>query len=143
MLTQYFLNNVRRIGKPDYKPTQNDIEMINQYYAENIKFEHREKSFKFYNCELNPSKWSRFYKIDGIIFMIDLTAYHRTIINPNTNDQINEMELTLDNFQRICNTTYIFLLFLRVCCFVFFFCFFFPVLRTHWNTQKHFWLCVH
>ena len=130
MLTQYLLNNVRRIGKSDYKPTENDIKMINQYYPENVKFKDNEhkRLYQFYNCELNSSKWSQITEIrwiTWIVFMIDLTSYHRTIINPNTNNQINEMQLTLDNFERIFRIPYIFLISLCVACFFVFVLFFF------------------
>ena len=106
VLTEYFLNNVQRVGKSDYKPTQKDIEMIKQHYPENVTIQFADAIFKFSNCELKPSKLSIFYKIDCIIFMIDLTSYHRVTVNPNTNCQSNEMQLTLDNLKRIYKIRY-------------------------------------
>ena len=100
--TEYFLENIPRICKSDYKPTDNDIKMIKQYYAENVRIEEKKHLFEFYNCELNPSKWSQLYQIKCAIFIIDLTCYHRTIINPKTNNQINEMQYILSRFTDLC-----------------------------------------
>ena len=111
MLTQYLLNNARRICKSDYMPTKNDIEMIKKYYPENVTMKTNSsaaKRFTFYDCGLNPSKYSHFNKKRcEILFIVDLTAYHRTIINPNTNNEINEMQYTLNNFEKICKLKYV------------------------------------
>ena len=108
VLTDYVLNNVRRIGESDYKPTPKDNEMINRYYPENLMLKPKKIALlRLYNCELNPSKWSRFNEISDVFFMIDLTSYHRSAINPNTNNKINEMQLTLNNFEKICKIEYV------------------------------------
>ena len=91
-----------RIYKSDYIPIENDIKMINQYYTENVRVEENKQLFEFYNCELNPSKWSQIYEINCVIFMVDFTAYHRTIMNPKTNNQINEMQYNLNLFTNFC-----------------------------------------
>ena len=111
MLTQYLLNNVRRICKSDYKPTPNDIEMINKFYPkpQSVKFGRHKQLYEFYSCELNPSKYAHFNKVNSIcniLFIVDLTSYHRTIINPNTNSQINEMLFILNEFEKMCNIRY-------------------------------------
>ena len=139
VLTEYILNNVRKIGKNDYKPTQKDIEMINRHYPENVRFRYNKAFIEFYDCELKPSKWSQFNEINAFIFMIDLTSYHRTVINPNTNNEINEMQLTLNNFERICGMKYqknilcfhvFFFLCLKLCFFLFCFVWYFYISKA-------------
>ena len=105
-LTEYCLNNVQRIWKPEYKPNDKDIKMIDKYYAKNIEFKRQERLYKMYDCDLNPSKWSHFYDVACIFYIVDLTGYgnDRTIeINQNNKiTKVSEMQAALNNFQTIC-----------------------------------------
>ena len=99
MLTKYLLNI----------HTHNDIEMMKQYFPDNETIGGETTLHTFYKCDLNPSKYSPFdIKESIILFIVDLSCYqypyHRTILNTNTNDQINEMQHTVNAYmQEILN----------------------------------------
>ena len=72
-----------------------------------LRYGRKDLFYEFYNCELKLSKLSHFDEMKAVIFIIDLTSYHRTVIDPDTNKEINEMKLTLKHFQKICNIRHI------------------------------------
>lgn len=101
--TQYFFDNVLRIGEPDYLPTEQDILLsrckttgINE-----IHFTFEELNIHLFDVGGQRSerrKWiSCFEGVTSIIFCVALSEYDQTLIEDNTQNRMVESLMLFDS----------------------------------------------
>lgn len=101
--TQYFFDNVLRIGEPDYLPTEQDI-LCSRCKTTGINethFTYEELNIHLFDVGGQRSerrKWiSCFEAVTSIIFCVALSEYDQTLIEDNTQNRMVESLMLFDS----------------------------------------------
>ncbi|KAJ7061694.1 G-protein alpha subunit-domain-containing protein [Mycena amicta] len=106
---QYFLNSASRIASAEYIPTDDDIVRLPQArlpvrsyttdaLTQNISFELTALS----STLGKHRKWLYYLgDVDAIVYMVDLTAYGRTVVDQETGENVNALQYDLRRLQEL------------------------------------------
>nr|CAG8530619.1 4848_t:CDS:10 [Entrophospora candida] len=103
---KYFLDNVDRISKEDYLPTDEDIlqARVRTMGVTEHKFEVNNLIFRIFDVGGHRSQrqfWAPYFDdVDAIIFMAAISAYDQTLEEDN---DVNRVQDSIQLFEKICN----------------------------------------
>ncbi|CAH1757959.1 58_t:CDS:10 [Entrophospora sp. SA101] len=103
---KYFLDNVDRISKEDYLPTDEDIlqARVRTMGVTEHKFEVNNLIFRIFDVGGHRSQrqfWAPYFDdVDAIIFIAAISAYDQTLEEDN---DVNRVQDSIQLFEKICN----------------------------------------
>uniref|UniRef100_A0A0N4ZT08 Guanine nucleotide-binding protein alpha-3 subunit n=1 Tax=Parastrongyloides trichosuri TaxID=131310 RepID=A0A0N4ZT08_PARTI len=103
----YFLDNVKRISSPDYKPTEQDILLsrIKTTGIVEVKFKMKNVDFRVFDVGGQRSerkKWIHcFEDVNAIIFIAAISEYDQVLFEDETTNRMME---SMRLFESICNS---------------------------------------
>jgi len=105
--TEYFLDKVEELAKPNYMPSEQDILRVrvrttgiveNEFIIDKNKF----KMIDVGGQRNERKKWIHcFENVTAVLFVVDISAYDRTLYE---DEKVNRLEEALNLFENICNS---------------------------------------
>jgi len=107
--TEYFFGNIKRIGKIDYLPTDQDIILCRTKTTGVTSFDYKIKDTKFTLLDVGGQrterkKWIHYFdNASCIVFVTSLAEYDLTLYEDETTKRMHESLLL---YEEICNSKY-------------------------------------
>lgn len=105
----YYLNDIDRIAKPDFAPTQQDVlcSRVKTVGIVEMEFEYEKRKLKMVDVggqRNERRKWIHcFDDVTAIIFVASLSEYDQTLVEDPTQNRMHE---SVKLFEEICNCRY-------------------------------------